>query len=138
MSRGFWRGMGSLPLRTLQVMICLEFALLAGCGPGEAEIRATGSMDDAQMVIVTALDAWKDGITPGDLAKQDLRIIMGDEDWQDGRRLTAYGFPVPGIENGGHWRICTKLTFDQGSPVTVYYAVTPGNPASVIRSDFSE
>ncbi len=138
MLQGFFFSTVCLQRRLLLTTVGLICVLSSGCGSGGEEIRATGSVDDAQTVIVKALDAWKAGTTAQDLAKQEPKLIVGDEDWQAGRKLTAYEFPEPGVENGGHWRIPVKLTFDKDSPVTVFYAVTPGNPASVIRSDFSE
>lgn len=112
---------------------------LSGCGGGGPEIRATGSADDATAVLTRTLDAWKSGATPDSLNTGDSAVVVIDADWQAGRKLTAFELPEPGIENGGHWRVAAKLTMDgRKTAETTFYAVTPGCPASVIRSDFNE
>jgi hypothetical protein len=112
--------------------------MAVGCSSGGAEIRATGSLDDATTVLKQALDAWKSGTTAESLSTAEPKVVVADEDWTTGKKLTQFSIGEKGTENGGHWRIPVKLTIGKEKSLNVHYAVTPGNPASVIRSDFNE
>ena len=123
----------------LQVVSFYCLSLIAvGCSSGGSEIHAEGSSTDAKTVLTKALDAWKSGATAESLGKAEPRIVVADEDWTAGKKLTQFTIGEEGAENGGHWRIPVKLTFEKKNSTEVHYAVTPGNPASIIRSDFSD
>ena len=71
---------------TLCVRLCCLLLLnLIGCH------RGTGSFaldsDVAHVALEKALQAWVDGKTPTDLQPE---IIIGDVDWNNGRKLVSY------------------------------------------------
>jgi hypothetical protein len=123
--------------RFFLMSLCLGLCGVCGCG-GAGAIELTSSQDDAKKVLVQALEAWKAGDTTQKLMDQTDSIVVADEDWEASRKLTAYELTEAGIENGGHWRMPVTLTFETDAPVAVFYAVTPGKPASIIRSDFTD
>jgi hypothetical protein len=112
-------------------------ALAAGCGHNE--IRPTGDAAGVRSAVTQALDAWKAGQSPEELKVVAPVVFINDEDWRAGRRLTGYEVLEEPQQNGSHWRTYVKLLLaGEGSPQakTVCYAVTPGSPSSIIRSDF--
>ena len=124
-----WRA-GGLPLALV--------LLAAGCRsepvepPGDAEL--------ARSTLTQVLDAWKAGKTSGDLKSGEPVVFARDEDWDAGRKLADYEILEEPVQNGGEWRVLASLSVvgNQGrtSPTRVYYSVTPGSPASVVRSDY--
>lgn len=118
------------------IVLLLCVVLISGCG-GSSELRAPGSADEAQTILKRVLDAWALGESVDAAGAEEPRVIIVDEDWKAGRPLTKYELPGDGVENGGHWRIPVQISLSGRPPITAYYAVTPGNPASVIRSDFA-
>lgn len=119
------------------VVGCWLLGFIGGCA--DTEIRPQGDADGARSAVTSALDAWKDGKTAEQLRNADPAVYVSDEDWKAGRKLASYEVLREPEQNGSHWRTYVKLSFTgdaSGSVKTVCYAVTPGSPASIIRSDF--
>lgn len=108
----------------------------AGCST--REIRPPADAAAARATLSRALDAWKAGESHDQLRQAENAIYVGDEDWSRGRRLEAYEVIDEPVQEGGHWRVFVVLKLREGPErgQKVCYAVTPGSPASVIRSDF--
>ena len=61
-------------------------ALIApACGPS-----TNPSADAARTALVTALDAWRDGKRPADLAELSPPVQVIDTVWVGGRKLASY------------------------------------------------
>ena len=130
----------------LRAGMAAGLAVLAfGCAPGE--VRPQADADAARALLTQTLDAWKAGQKPEDLRSANPVVYVTDEDWSAGRRLTGYELVDEPVPNGSHWRVFAKLTLQGDRPARpaakskpaarkVCYAVSPGSPASVSRSDF--
>lgn len=123
---------------SLRICLGLSLCLVAGCGAPE-EIRPQGDADAATSALVAALESWKAGNSPAE-SQAGQSVIWTDEDWKAGRKLSAYQLVGEPQQNGGHWRVYAELTLAESGktskPTQVCYAVTLGEPTSIIRSDF--
>ncbi len=80
---------------------------VSGCGRREfAPVDAA----DAQVSLVAALDAWKEGKNPADLRQLDPSIMVGDMDWEAGKRLKDYSLEGEPKEYGPNLHRQVKLT----------------------------
>ena len=76
----------SLTPATLTVGLCgLLLLNLIGCQQGRESFALDS--DVAHVAIQKAMQAWVDGQTPEDLQPE---IIIGDVDWNNGRKLVSY------------------------------------------------
>lgn len=120
---------------TALMMACL-FSI--GCGSPE-EIRPQGDGASAKAALEAALEAWKAGKSPTE-SQTAHTLIWTDDDWKAGRKLSDYQLVGEPELNGGHWRVYADLTLaptgKNASATRVCYAVTLGEPTSIIRSDF--
>jgi hypothetical protein len=108
-------------------------------GCGEKEISPQGDAIGVRAAVTSALDTWKSGGTVEQLRRVEPAVYVSDEDWAAGRELASYKVLKAPEQNGSHWRTYVKLSFASDAPEsekTVCYAVTPGSPSSIIRSDF--
>jgi hypothetical protein len=121
-------------LTAAKVFLGVALCVLVGCGqPGE--IRPPGDAAAAKAALQTALDAWIAGQPPGETGSQ-ASVIWTDADWKAGKKLSAYQLVGEPEQNGGNWRIFVDLTLDSGKkPTRVCYAVTLGEPTSILRGD---
>jgi len=103
--------MRSFPLALIGGVI-----VLSGCGQTVAENVDPGQ---AERVLRTALDAWKDGKTNADLEAQQPSIIMNEADWTNGNRLLEYKMTDTGKLDGRQvrWVVQIKLQ-DKNGKVT--------------------
>jgi hypothetical protein len=132
----FWRG-----LLLFLAAMALAFALgLQGCA--KAPIEVQGDSELASEVLKEALDRWKAGDKPDDLAQEKPAIFLADEDWKAGKKLKDYKVDENVVENGSHWRVFANLKLDSpqkgDANKKVCYAVTLGDSVSILRSDFLE
>jgi hypothetical protein len=125
----------TIPLRWL--IICL-LVVNAGCGPSNIDVG--GNEEQVQQAVSIALDAWKSDQEFSLYSSSDSKLVVADEDWQAGLKLKDYRLLEPSKVNGGHWRQRVELDLvvkNKVKPKVVYYAVTLGEPTSILRSDFS-
>ncbi len=112
------------------VLFC-ALLMLAGCGQTSV-VPATGT---ARQALEAALSAWKDGKRPQALAEGAPVINAVDNDWTNGRVLTA--FEITGEQpSDGDKRFTAKLTLDKpAGELETTYVVVGLSPITVFRED---
>jgi len=93
---------------------------LAGCGESATSTTETAV---AKSSLTTALDAWKQGKTPQDLKAGTPEIVMGDEAWDSGKKLTSYQFDGKDFDDGKNLHCTVKLQLDGVGEQAVTYVV---------------
>jgi hypothetical protein len=115
------------------VGLCLVF--LQGCGKG---LAPNSDIDQAGPALRTALEAWKGGKSQKELAGQTPSIIMNEDDWREGKRLTDFKMDNAGALQGRQvvWRVEITLQ-DKSGKTTVQRAkyVIDTTPRLVIVRD---
>jgi hypothetical protein len=91
----------------------------------------------ARTALETALDAWRAGKKPGDLAQADPPIQAVDNEWTNGRKLAS--FEILGEEpSESDKRFKVKLTYAAPAPTAgaeVVYVVLGVSPVAVFREE---
>ena len=85
----------------------LLLILTAGCGRGAQGLSLDKSV--ARESLAAALDAWKAGETPGSLKDRSPSIVVGDPDWNSGRRLEAYKLLPEETDDGTNLHATAEL-----------------------------
>lgn len=114
------------------VSICL-FAV--GCSD-EVEPPAPIDKADAQTAMNTALAAWKNGDSMESLRDGDPSILVSDEDWLAGAKLTDFKIgKVLNQDGSQRYEVELSLVSADGrkSKSAVAYIVSPGDVISVMR-----
>ena len=95
---GTWRTGGA---------VCLALLLVAaGCG-GRGYAPTNPAL--ARQSLQTALDHWKAGGQPQELAGRQPSIVMGDVDWEAGRRLVGYTILEGERDDGANLHVPVRL-----------------------------
>jgi hypothetical protein len=108
----------------------------AGCGGS-----AAGPVDEglAQSSLAAALDAWKGGKLPSELARASPAINVGDSLWEDGWKLVNYKVHGPAKSYGVHIRVPVTLTVQKppkkSQMIKGTYVVASDPVISVIREN---
>lgn len=123
-------------LRVSVLSACLMWGLI-GCGDPKP-IKVGGEGVDAVAAVTDVLTAWKDGKKTTDLAEQDPKVIVRDEDWEGGAKLKSFEVKRDPKQEGGNWRVETTITLETGSAKPVSYAVVVEPLISVMRMDVIE
>jgi hypothetical protein len=130
----------SIRFHSALAILILMIGWGTGCGTPK-EIRPEGDEASAKAALEAALHAWKSGSSPTEIAAPGT-VFWTDEDWQAGQKLADYQVVDQAESNGGHWRVYANLTIQSNASqkkptrTRVCYAVTLGEPTSIIRSDF--
>ena len=107
-------------LVTLIVVSCCG---LTGCG--EAARTYPLNSELAQSSVEEAMQAWVDGAKPADLQPE---IIVGDTEWQSGKKLTSFEILADQATSDGsnlHIRVRRKFLGERETPEsTVKYIVS--------------
>ncbi len=74
----------------------VAFLLATGCSQHKHQ-----DLELCREVLITSLDAWKSGAVPGDLRQRQPRIVVGDNDWEQGRRLLNFQVAKNDVFDGG-------------------------------------
>lgn len=121
-------------MRSLAPLMALVAA--AGCG-GEAPPLAMATTPDAARAALTAaLDGWKGGAAPADLAARTPPLTLGDPDFARGVKLQAYKIEgEPKVAGVGLSFVVTLTTQDAAKPpaarkVAYRVVTTPGTAVS--------
>lgn len=90
---------------------------LVGCGPSEEQNK----LEFAKSTVQRALDAWKNGETPTQLANATDPIEFYDDDWQQSGRLLDYEIRQLYMNSDGTARCAVTLQVQYGnrSPMEV-------------------
>lgn len=122
--------------RRLLAGFVLGLLAVAGCRSRAKDYSAfVPASDTARKALQTALDAWKAGQVPSQLARATPPIQVIDSKWKAGQKLTSYEIlkdePSEGI--GPRW-FTVRLTLAKGAQ-EVRYAVVGDNPLWVYSED---
>ena len=83
----------------------VAFLLATGCSQHKHQ-----DLEFVREVLITSLDAWKSGAVPGDLRQRQPRIVVGDNDWEQGRRLLNFQVAKNDVFDGRNLRVPVELT----------------------------
>jgi hypothetical protein len=127
----------SWPRRSLALLVLLP---LAGC---RGSVTPPGPTDEsaARERLIQALDAWKDGRKPADLAASESPpIYVADEDWAAGAglvRFKADAGPARAHGPGVRFPVALEIRDPSGRSLTrnVVYEVAIDRTVSVARLD---
>jgi hypothetical protein len=72
---------------------------LCGCGGAPKPLAMAATPESSRAALIAALDGWKAGKTPQQLAEQSPSVTLIDDDFLGGRKLLDYK-----IEGDGHAR----------------------------------
>ena len=72
------------------LMLLATSFLVEGCGPEKVGPQAPVDQTRGKEALISALDAWKAGKKPEDLAKEKPMINVQDVDWIQGAKLVDY------------------------------------------------
>lgn len=115
--------------------MCLALLLAAaGCGaPTYSPTKPALARESLQ----TALNHWKDGGKPSDLAQHNPPILVGDEDWEAGKQLLRFGLLEPERDDGANLHVPVRLVLADGEAreqeVVVTYIVGTSPVVSIFR-----
>ncbi len=118
----------------------LALAVLAGCSGASGSPSPTDP-EMARMALFQALDAWREGQAPGELAKVGSPpTFVIDEDWQRGKKLLRFDAAAgAGEPHGAALRFPIELAFQnpKGKPIRkrVVYEVGIDSTISIVRLD---
>ncbi len=102
--------------------------VVSACGPS-----TNPSADTARTALATALDAWRDGKTPADLAGLNPPVQVIDTEWAGGRKLASYQI-VGETPSESDKRLVVKLTYAAPpAEAEAVYIMVGSRPVSVFR-----
>jgi hypothetical protein len=81
-------------MQRLSISIALLLLVLSGCSRG---LDPDSDRDVAASALRTAMEAWKSGKAPDDLANEQPPIIMNEDDWRSGKRLLDFKVEESGL-----------------------------------------
>jgi hypothetical protein len=91
--------------------------------------------DRARTALETALTAWRDGKKPGNIAGTDPPVQAVDNDWTNGRKLTAFEV-LREQPSESDKRFAVKLTYaTPAATVETVYIVVGASPIAVFREE---
>jgi hypothetical protein len=112
--------------------------LVMGCG-GCGQQRSPADESDGRQALLIALDAWKAGDEPDNLAQRTPPIHVKDGDWKSGLRLKDYKADDAGKLVGSdiNFNVALELTTAKGVLVKrdAVYAITTHPQVLVVRQD---
>jgi hypothetical protein len=119
------------------VFLLAATALAGGCSAEPKPLGPATTPDAARVALAAAFDAWKQGKTRDDLARQSPPVYLLDDDFARGRKLTDYrveGDPTP---VGTGLTYVVHLSFADGQPPTrrLAYRVVTDPTISISRED---
>jgi hypothetical protein len=119
---------------------CWLAAAIAGAGGcGASPTAPPADPARAREALLAALDAWKAGATPADLARRTPAIHVADVEWSGGFRLVGYRAGGEGRLVGFdmNYPVILELKNPKGKPVTktAVYAVSTGPTLLVLRQE---
>jgi hypothetical protein len=74
-------------MKRFAVLAILSTCLLQGC---QRRLDQNADPDEGSKALQTALEAWKSGKSPKELAKIKPSILMNEDDWRLGKRLLDF------------------------------------------------
>ncbi len=125
---------------TLRLAAALAAALsltlgAAGCGPAATPADPA----DGRKALLAALDAWKGGEKPDDLARRAPSIHVADGEWSGGFALQNYKAEEEARHVGSdlNYKVVLELKTPKGKAVTkdAVYAVSTQPQLLVLRQD---
>lgn len=127
--------LGITPLNPVWIAILALGLLLPGCGRSGNPHPVNPVK--ARELLQTALEAWKAGKKPEDLAQGASSTTVQDFDWMQGKKLTDYQINPQDAETGANLtcQVTLHLQDAEGNSEekTVYYVVGTSPGYSVFR-----
>ena len=91
--------------------------------------------DRARTALEASLNAWREDKKPGNVAGTDPPVQVADNDWSNGRKLTAFEI-LREQPSEADKRFVVKLTYARPTAVTeAVYVVLGANPIAVFREE---
>ncbi len=91
--------------------------------------------DRARASLDASLNAWREGKKPGNIEAADPPVQAVDNDWSNGRKLTAFEV-LREQPSESDKRFVVKLTYaNQAAPVQAVYVVVGASPIGVYREE---
>ena len=107
--------------------------LLAGPSCGGPSMNPPA--DRARTALEASLNAWREDKKPGNVAGTDPPVQVADNDWSNGRKLTAFEI-LREQPSEADKRFVVKLTYARPTAVTeAVYVVLGANPIAVFREE---
>lgn len=97
---------------SLFLLVSVVVALAAGCEQGARRLSLDRSL--ARDSFVTALESWKQGEHPSALRERSPGIVVGDHDWESGRRLILYRLLDGETDDGTNLHATVELVLRDG------------------------
>lgn len=88
----------------------LFFVLVATAGCGGSGSPGV-QVDVAKTSLEKALAAWSQGKSVSSLSIDSPKIIVGDNDWESGRKLESFQFQSTPFDDGANLHVTVMLTF---------------------------
>lgn len=119
----------------MHIAVFASLVSLVGCADN---VGAPVNIDAAQQILITVMDAWKDGTDPEDLKEAKPPIVVQEAEWANGAKLTEYEV-LSDDQPAGPNLVATvklKLTNPDGKAVekTATYIVTTSPSRTVYRN----
>lgn len=128
----------NLLARRAAILAAALLGLVVGCGQSQVDPPAAIDAAAAKTALTAALDAWKDGSAADSLREKSPALLVADDDWTAGRKLTGYKISEQS-EMGLSQRFQVELQMigDDGAGTTVeaIYRVATGDMVTISRDD---
>jgi hypothetical protein len=128
------------PTRARLLGAFLVLVPLLGLGCRGRGVPPPADPEQARHALRTALDAWRQGETPGALQQRSPPIHVNDSDWHAGLRLKRYELKGPEGHHGSQFRCSVLLSLqnEKGQAVdrTVNYLVDTHPALVIVRDNF--
>ena len=109
----------------------LALLALPSCGGPSMNPAA----DRARSALEASLNAWREGKRPGNVAGADPPVQVADNDWSNGRKLTAFEI-LREQPSEADKRFVVKLTYANPAATTeAVYVVLGASPIAVFREE---
>ena len=112
---------------------------LAGCGGEPPPLAMATTPEQSRAALVAALDAWKAGVTPAELAARTPAVYLLDDACSRGAKLTDYKIEgEPKVFGTGLSYALTLTLQDGGKPPAarkVAYRVVTSPTVAISRED---
>jgi hypothetical protein len=118
---------------TRRHLLALFFIGSTGC----AGTSSNNDADNGQSLLQKALDAWKSGNSPSQLASESPPVKVSDYRWETGFKLTKFEIATTPSKSGFDLRFPVDLwlTPPKGKPIRekAFYTVVTSPSITVIR-----
>lgn len=132
---GYLKVSCSLAKLCRKCVIVVAAIFLTGCGT--APVQVGGNANDAVQAVKDVLKEWQAGKTVAELKGASPSIVVRDEEWEAGVKLTAFEVQPEAKAEGGNWKVDVTITTNGAipGPKAAAYSVTVEPRILVFRMD---